>query len=509
VAKDAQKRIDELVLLDATGAVRRAVDPSELRDEQTSFGPSAAPATTTIRRGHHGKDAWQLQTQVTRPLAPTPLEPERRALLACVTLGAGSGSYAPGTRTLCDDERRAVTPLLSSAGPECGPLGNTVDVLARPGVRRVVAVLGDGHRRTIPLNAVPGVPGMRAGVAVLGTGIAVRRLEAIGADGQTLSSELIGLRPAPRVQEDHDGLCSSDWALLSYAVGLPREQLAAGPHTPVFADAGPRLCLAVDRAPRPPQECRIPPVEASAALLDAEPTADGRYIAGVVPTTVASATLVFDDTSTRDVAATELPGYGGQYATTVRLVAADVPGIHRVVGYRLRDARGRILRSVDLGPELPVPGPATTLLRPVGLPPIRARLFPLGGGYAPQLCLNAGSITGPPNADGCQFAETGTFIATATCSPRRIVLLGLLRRATDRVSVQTASGHEIRAQVAALPPRLRHGAAAAAVVVLPATAAPRMVILRGGKSGHAALELPPARAQCGYTADAEPGSEQL
>jgi hypothetical protein len=36
-----------------------------------------------------------------------------------------------------------------------------------------------------------------------------------------------------------------------------------------------------------------------------------------------------------------------------------------------------------------------------------------------------------------------------------------------------------------------------------------MVILRGGKSGHAELELPPARAQCGYTAYAEPGSEQL
>ncbi len=492
---------DELALLDAFGTVRRAY-PLGTGDDPGLGGPPPPPAGrgTVLAQGRRGGVRWALRSRIDRPLAATPLVPERRVAMACIVFQTTKGGGST-----CDEDNRAAEPLLVEASEACAPVGAHVAVLARATVRRVVVVLGDGHRLVVPLRAVPGASaGLRAGVVVLGTGIAVRRVTAVAADGRVLTSRRLGIAPVSRARGCGFGLSS---AIIRYRSGLPTERLGPGPHTPQVATDGPRLCLAIDRAPRPPSGCALPPLDAHQVVLDAQPTADGRYVAGFVSPEVALARLALDDGTVRDVAPAPI---AGPYAGQVNLVAVDIPGPRRVIGYDLRNDVGMVLATDNYGPEQrPLPRPTVLLRHPGhGLAPITAVQIPTSGGIGPMTCVGLKAIGPLP----CELIEPGYFAVVADCAPRQIVIAGLLHRARRRVTVRTASGHEIRARVVQLPAALRRvgksfvSPAAVALVVVPAHEAPRRLTISGPAAKHADLTLPSAGKQCGYRTYAAPGT---
>jgi hypothetical protein len=491
IERELKVQPDETAYLDAAGAVRRAYDEGDPFTDPTSWNTAAPTHRRVIQHGGHGTGRWKLTTAMRRSIASTPLQPERKVDQPCVSFEGYRGS---GSST-CDSPDQATRPLLQVMGAACAPVGRYVAVLARPYVRRVFVVLGDGTRRTIPLTAVPGAQaGTRAGVVTLGTGVAVRRLVGLGGGDRRLTDADYGLPPVPggKCQEIEGGV-----SIIRYSNALPRTSLGRGAHTPVVQDEGPLVCLAIDRAPRHPGECDVAPIDVTQTYLDAEPTADGRYVAGLVPPEVTSARLELDDGTARDVTATAIPAYTGQYAQVLKLVAADVPGPHRVVGFDLLDARGRTLQRGRGAPEAPAVEHQTTLLRTPGLPALRAGDVPRSVlDYGPITCLGFGPLS-IGSLDGCLFAYPRAFTVQALCAPRRIVVTGLLAHRADRVAIRLAGGHEIAARTAALPATIRRGGGAALVVLGPHDA-PRRLILRGRASGSAPLVLPTAAEQCGY-----------
>lgn len=497
----AGARSDELALLDTFEAVQRAYALDGFFDA----GPPVPrdPPGRILAQGRRGSGRWTLRTRIAHPLAPTPLLPERRVAGACVTLATALRRPADG---VCDLQARAAEPVLFGLTQSCSPVGTALTVLARAAVRRVEVVLGDGRRRAVALRAIPDAPaGERAGVAVLGRGIAVRALVATGSGGRTLLRRPLGLPPAVRFAGCEEGL---DTAIIRYAVGLSQRPLGAGPHAPHVATDGVRLCLAIDRAPRPPGGCAVPPLDAEDVFLTTEPTADGRYVAGFVPREVARVRLRLDDGRAREVRPAPVDG---PYAVSVALVAADVPGAHPVVGYDLLDAAGGTLASSE-GPQEPAFVHRTVLLAHPGpgLGPLIAARRPRVGRVGPTTCA---ALVGLIGEDRCELGSSGIFRVIVRCAPRQIVVIGTLDRAGQRIAVRTAAGREIRGRTVALPAALRSTApravtqVAVALAVLPASAAPRKLLLRGPDASTTTLALPAAREQCGYQSYAYPGED--
>jgi hypothetical protein len=475
VAPDA----DEVALLDAGGTVRRARTPS---DDPVAGG--AVPRSTTgpvVAEGRRAGHAWALGVPSQRRLAPTPLLPEHWVTVRCLAF-----TGARDART-CDDEALARSPVVIAARGGCGAVDAHVAVLARTAVRRVEVVLGDGRRRTIPLRVVPGDrDGLRAGVVVLGPGVAVRRLVVSGAGGRVLMVNRLRQAPGP-------GPAAPCPAYKSFRSQVRYGRLGIALHGPtphVFraVDDGVRLCLAADRAPRVPQECDLPPADLDGVALSIEQQGATATAWGLVTADVATARLMLDDRTTRDVPAAPIPGYAGQYSATTPLVAATIAAPRHVLGYQLLDARGRLLEQFDGWREPARPGDVTTVLRSPGLPALRA------GFFGPIPCLALGPLT---KLNNCAVAVPGVYRVKALCTPRRIVIWGLLRYPPDNLIAETAGGREITALKAILPIRYGRGRTAA-LLVIPADTAVRRLILRARAAGRADLVLPPAAEQCGY-----------
>lgn len=471
--------IDEIALLDATGAVRRARQP---------FFSEITPAGRTLRRGgRHGR-SWRLSSYRQRVLSPTPLLPERKVTVTCLSVEVGDASDG-----VCDDERLATVPSLPVISQSCSPLGITVAVLARSQVRRVTLVLGDGSRRAVPLRSVPGDPdGLAAGITLVDPSHAIRRMVVTGTGGSSLSSFKLGLAPA-------SALASACSGFLSWSYGESDTELRTpGPHVFQAADRGLQLCLAPDRVPNTRDDCRIPPIDITDSRLLIVSRKDATTVAGLVPAEVAVARLTLDDGSRLDVAAAPIPGYSGQYASTTTLINADVPAPRRVGGYQLLDSRGRVLE--DRGDGLaPVVTRRATVLRAPGLPPLRAALI-TGFGDGASTCLGFGALA---DAWACTAGGAGSFTVRAFCDSRRVAIWGLLSHAADDLVVQTTDGREITARKAVLPAAIRQGkGTTAALIVLPARVGARRLLLRGKAGGKTALVLPPAAEQCGYQASA-------
>jgi hypothetical protein len=504
---DLTQRPDEVVLLDATGTVRRAADWGV----QGSGGQAHGIRITTrrvVQRGRTGAARWTLRSWIEHPIASTPLQPERRIAVPCVAMvwaGPGHPLDRADGESACMPEQFTGAQRLDLGGEECGAIGRWAGGIVQPGVRRLVAVLGDGARRTIPLAPIPGVHGgLRAGITVLGNGVALRRLVALGAGGRVLDQE--PWAAAPKRPEKCTGGYLGGVSLYDYGFGLSRRRLGAGPHAPVVTDAGALVCLAIDGAPKVPDDCAPAPLDAQQSSLSAQPTADGRYVAGLVTPEITSARVRLDDGTARDVAATPIPGYGGQYAQVLKIVAVDVPGRRRVIGYDLRDARGRVLQSADGQPELPRLEQRRTLLRTPGLPPLGVAVLPKVRDLGPVGCLTLGPVTSDDAPSSCGFASPGYFTVLARCEERRILLYGVLGRPSDRLSVRLADGREVPARAAALPRDAAHGGTAALVVLGGRDAPRKLVRRRGGKVATSALVLPPAAEQCGYRRSAGIGN---
>jgi hypothetical protein len=467
--------VDEIALLDATGAVRRAQRP-DFSDVE--------PVGQTLRRGGAGGHAWRLSSYRQQVLSPTPLLPERKVTVTCLSVHVGGGIDG-----VCDDERLAGLSYLPVISQSCSPLGISVAILVRSQVRRVALVLGDGNRRDVPLRDVPGDPdGLAAGITLVGRQIAIRRLVITGAGGDVLSSEELQL--APTSAPDCNGVLSQ-----SYSYGYSDAGLRTpGPHAFQAADRGVQLCLAADRAPNVRYDCSVPPIEAETSQLRIIPRKDATTVAGLVPADVATMRLTLDDGTRRDVPAAPIPGYLGQYVSTTLLVNAEIPAPRHVGGYQLLDARSRVLVDHDAG-GLPDLRHSATVLRTPGLPPLRAGLV-TGTGDTALPCLGFGRLA---EVTDCAAGGANSYSVRALCKPRRIVILGLLSHAADNLVVQTTGGREITARKAVLPAAIRRGkGTTAALLVLPARVGARGLLLRGKAAGKADLALPPATEQCGY-----------
>ncbi|MES1194152.1 MAG: hypothetical protein ABUM26_07480, partial [Solirubrobacterales bacterium] len=370
--------------------------------------------------------------------------------------------------------------------------------LVRSHVRRVTLVLGDGSRHAVPLRHVPGGPdGLAAGMALVGPGIAIRRMVVTSVGGRSPSSPELELAPASA--SDSALGCSG---FLSWAYSADDTALRTpGPHVFQAADRGIELCLAPDRAPNARDDCAIPPIDVKDSRLVRVPRKDATTVAGLVPADVAVMRLTLDDGSRREFSATPIPGYAGQYAATSLLINAEVPTPRRVDGWQLLDARGRVLEDFDDG-VMPAVMHRTTVLRTPGLPPLRAALV-TGTGNTTLPCLGFGALA---TVSDCTTGGLGSFTVRAYCEPRRIVIWGLLAHADDDLVVQTTDGREITARKAVLPAAIRRGkGTTAALLVLPARVGARRLLLRGRAGGKTKLALPPAAEQCGYETSVQTG----
>ncbi|WP_027007296.1 hypothetical protein [Conexibacter woesei] len=511
---------DEIAFLDASDTVRRAADiAGDGRGEHVDAGDRPIAGLRTLARGRgRGEGSWTLSAYRVSSIDSTPLAPERRLTQACVRLVLRGGSEVrdsgacnrPGT------ESQQLLPAFADDG--CGDVGRYAGAFVRSQVARVVVTLGSGTRLTLPLRALPaaaGGAGLRFGMAVFDAHQAIRSMVAYDAAGRAIDRSLSTTPPeAPKPcahgkpADDPAGELSSedqsDVANSSANSARPTP-LGAGPHQVQAADAGDLICLAADRAPRVPQDCAQPPTAPADASVGAVPTADGRIALSVVPAEIATARVTFDDGTRRDIPTVPIPGYGGQYAASLKLVYADLPGPHHILRYALLDARGQDL-SDNYGPEVPGLGAAHEVGRVRGVgtlfssPPVVAASlrYPAEGRGD---CLTVGRpAAGAGILDqGCLPHYTSAVSITASCAPRQIVVSVGLTRRTDRVAIRLASGREVALRTYALPASRTEGfAAAQAIGVLGAHDVPRTLIRRGAVPKRLALALPAAAEQCGY-----------
>jgi hypothetical protein len=480
---DAVVRPDELVLHDASGAVRGASDLIEPRPVDGRV----------LQHGRRGKARWVLGQKVTHQLAPTPLDPLRRETRRCLEFRSSDGSTrSTGDINICDGDPDG-QPYLLQAGGDC-LLGGRLEVLVRAPARRVEAILGDGRRRAVPLVSLS--PDTRVGTLILGPGVAVRRTVALSAAGQVLATQPMGLPPQPR-----HGCLESVGFLASVYLPPPTPALGAGPLALQVTDHGERICVAVGRAAHIPEECALPPVDPHRTWLTVRRTSAGRVIYGVVPAEIAAVRVTREDGGTQTIASASIVGYGGRYAAVLRQFAVDLPGGTPVAEVAALDARGRVLRSHAGAEDVPLQRPRTVLRVP-GVPPLRVGDASRG--------LDRGSCLWLGSPMSCTLAlsipasgEAGGYLAQveASCTPRRIVVLAVLLRRADRLVVRTASGREVAAHRARIPAGSGplSGLYAQLAVVGPREGIAALV--RHGPSGNAITPtpLPPAARQCGYT----------
>jgi hypothetical protein len=478
---------DQLVLRDASGTVRRADD---LFDPRPIAGP-------VLQRGRKGTVRWVLTQRVTRELAPTPLDAERRETRRCLEFRTVDGSTRGfGDSDICDGDPDGGRPYLLQVATDC-LLGGRVEVLVREPARRIVAILGDGRRRAVPLVALS--PGTRVGTLVLGRGIAVRRTLALSATGRVLATQPMGIPPQPR-----QGCLPSYSDLFGSDLQPPTPPLGAGPHALHVTDHAERICVAFGRAARVPQECALPPVDPDVTRLTLRRTPAGRVIYGVVPTEITTVRVRHADGSTQTFTAAPIEGYAGRYAAALRQVVVDLPDGTPVAEVAVLDERGRVLfRLADAADaEDVLPQRPRTVLRVPGVPPLRV----LGDASRDPdrvTCLWVGS---PPSCmvfvnTNARGAEVGWAYVGVRCAPRQILVLAVLPRRADRLVVRTASGREVVAHRARIPAGFGPGSGLYAQLAVVGPHEGIAALVQRGPSREATVPspLPPAARQCGYT----------
>lgn len=492
-----------LAFLDAAGVVRRAIDPSvpeEVTDVEEG-GIGGPPVGTLLQSGRAGAHRWQLRRVTSTVLRPTPLQPERRVARNCLRTFTRKGDDTAFNSGLCADEHdfdRA--PLVVASSSDCD-LGAQVTVLATAAVRRVVAILGDGRRQVVPLVAFG--DGLRTGMGVVGYERAVRSVLALGADGRVLHTDVLGSPPVKGPAGSRS--CPGAVGGLRGRRDAGDPPLGAGPHTVRYADHGVELCARADAAPRVPQDCAVPPTRPRASYVWFSESADGLFGFGVVGDEVAAARVTVADGTQRTVASGPLTGYTGIYAGVLRQIAIELPteaGVLRRV--ELLDDRGRVLNHQAFSGTWNGLGRAIALLPAAdGAPAVRAA--PIFYGRRSGTCLASGVLA---TLDDCaDFLFPGerttgpdTVRVDATCTPRRLLVTGLLRRAGDRLAVRTTGGREIAATQVRIPSAA--GDAGFGRFYARAILGPRegidAVLLRGRLPARVPVGLPPAERQCGY-----------
>jgi hypothetical protein len=486
---------DEIAFLDAAGVVRRAETPSG------DGSPGENAIGTLLQHGQVGDTRWELRRTSSSLLAATPLQPERHVTQNCLRFVTkqvrhGALGEVTGEDGACDRSGLlGPDPMVATAASDC-TLGIHVDVLATATVHRAVAVLGDGSRRTVPL--VTFGDGLRAGVAMIGHGQAVRRVLALGASNRVVGSASIGAAPGRIMRGE---FCGPSWRGATGQAADDDRRLGPAPHVVRSVDHGLALCTQVDRAPRIPRDCGVPPTDPELTPVLVRRTTDGRFAFGILPEDIASVRLRLSDGTMRTAPATPLTNYVGIYAGVLRQVVFDLPGNAYVEQVESLDDRGRVL-SRDPPAERPdLDHPIT--LRPAGGGAPAVRAAPLTALGETDACIALGALETLADCDDVVFSQAGepgyTVRVVATCTPRRLLVTAILPRRTDRLVVRTAHGREIAARIVRIPPAAgAPGYYALAVVGLREGVGAALV--RGRASRRIPLDLPPAAEQCGYAA---------
>jgi len=275
---------------------------------------------------------------------------------------------------------------------------------------------------------------------------------------------------------------------------LPRP---AGPLAFTVYDDGVLLCATLGRRRADGRDCGYPPLDDYDARILTRRSGGRILVAGVVPSQAVTAVVELADGERRRMETTTDGPYSGRYRGLVHFFEIELPGTASVRSIRLLDAQGRRLffQAGDEDPRVAA-GPRRVLpeIQGIGL---RARLLRFPAFRGDYLCVWLGRAGSSDDA-GCGFASLNIAELTATCSPRRLFLWGLLPRDPGGVTVETDHG-PVRAQIASLPGPLRwRGMRAVYLAVVPAAAAPTALVLGAHSERRRPLKLPSAASQCGY-----------
>jgi hypothetical protein len=451
-------------------------------------------APATFASGRAGGARWTAQAFVHPELRATPLERDRLERVACVGLGPlRREPFGPaGLRAqACADEGPMHAAVTFGVDSSCRADGTAVTGLVAARVERLVAVLGDGRRRTIAVHALPAAfaPGRRAFAFAAGRDTAVRRIDALDAAGRRVMTLPLGLAPG-RISCGAPDF--ADVFIISPgAFATPGSRLTPPPGPPrlLVADDGVRLCFSIGRFGADGIDCGLPPIEFFESRVLRQTTPQGTLVAGVVPADVARVRVRLGGGGAIVVPTTPtVPGYTGRYAAAVRFFTLPLARPRRVVATDLITASGRRLGRLP-GPDLAFPAATTTLVRMGG---VRVG----AASFAGIPCIAIGAVDCVPRLDD-------SIDVTATCAPRRIAVTALLGARDTGLEVRLRDGRTVRARIV----RLRGAGGLRrrfAVLVVGARATPSRLILRRGSrpSVSRPLAVPPAARQCGYSAAA-------
>jgi hypothetical protein len=373
---------------------------------------------------------------------------------------------------------------------ECGERDIAGALLAAD-VAGVRLTLGSGAQMTLPAGELPAAfGGRRASASELPAGEAVREAAAVDAAGTVVARTAVGTAPGgqPCAGEDQggDGF-GGELVPVAPPPGAVAVASASG-ESLLVAEQGDRLCVGLGRLRA--RVCPSPPADSDRPRLHRR----GRAVAGVLSADAERITLRLDRGDDVTVPTTGGAAYTGRWAGGVRFFAATVPTRREVTGAVVRNANGTIIGISERG---------------IPRREVRRRVLAERGGLGVQLvrrsgdppCLTAFAADVPPAPSYCTDLNPGTpidgpflpYSATVTvpCSPRSALAYGRMGDRFAAPVVLLDGGRTVRTR------RIPLRGEDAFVALLPDAR------VRGLRSGdhRVALDLPPASAQCGYSAN--------
>jgi hypothetical protein len=450
----------------------------------TLLGVDAGPAgyitfeNETTVLGSPGQD---VAAHTESRLAPTPDDADGLRTLACIDITNGNGGI-----DYCDDEAENG---LSVRGACERP--DLVGAIVTAGVAGVRLTLGSGAQVTLAANELPAAFGGRRAVgAPVPTGEAVREAAALDAAGVVIARAAVGTAPGgqPCAGEDSRGTSFSDVFVPTSPPPGAVAVASAGGESLLAADQGETLCVGLGQLTA--RICPPPPVDSDRPRL----LRRGGTVAGVLSRDADRVTLRLDRGDDVTVRTTNGAAYAGRWAGNVRFFIAAVDARREVTGALVRDAAGTIIGISRRG--VPRPNVRRTVLAQRG-----GRGIHLVHREADRPCMTAFAADLPPAPQFCTDPNPGTQIdgpylpytgaVTVPCAPRRALAYGRLPDRLPAPRVVLDGGRIVRSRTISLRGQ------DAWVAFLPKAA---VRALRSGKH-RAPLRLPPASAQCGYTAE--------
>jgi hypothetical protein len=414
-------------------------------------------------------------------LAPTPDDADRLRTLACIDVTNGSGGI-----DFCDDEAENGLGVRGACEKP-----DLVGAIVAAGVAGVRLTLGSGAQVTLPANELPTAFGGRRAIgAPVPTREAVREAATLDAAGEVIARAAVGTAPGgqPCAGEGSGDTSFSDGFVPTSPPPGAVAVASAGGESLLAADQGETLCVGLGQLTA--RICPPPPVDSDRPLL----LRRGGTVAGVLSRDADRVTLRLDRGDDVTVRTTDGASYADRWAGDVRFFTAAVGTRREVTGAVVRAADGTVIGVSEHG---------------VPRPTIRRAVLAQRGGRGIHLvqrqgdrpCITAFAAELPPAPRYCTDPNPGTQIdgpylpytgaVTVPCAPRRALAYGRLPDRLPAPRVGLDGGRTVRSRTISLRGQ------DAWVAFLPEAA------VRGLRSGkhRAPLRLPPASAQCGYTAE--------